>query len=238
LKRRLASAISFAKECGEICRDDAARALWIREYARLSEGVPGLLGAMTARAEAQVMRLATIYALLDCSGIIGENHLRAALAAWKYAENSARFIFGSALGDPLADEILRALRGAPQGLDRTDIRDHFGRHKSAVQIDRALAVLREGGMADAVIEQTGGRPSERWFAVTSGATKATEAIKVVPDTPLSSHMSLLSQDGSESASGDYEAREREAIQETGRPRHDDGSVCQPGCPLHPPEEAA
>ena len=34
---------------------------------------------------------------------------RGALAVWEYAEHSARYIFGDALGDPLADEILAAI---------------------------------------------------------------------------------------------------------------------------------
>src|SRR5262249_26875119 len=53
LRERIAAAISFAKERGEVRRDEPARALWHEVYASLSEGLPGLLGAMTARAEAQ-----------------------------------------------------------------------------------------------------------------------------------------------------------------------------------------
>jgi hypothetical protein len=36
------------------------------------------------------------------------NTLRRALAVWWYCEGSARFIFGAALGDSTADEILQA----------------------------------------------------------------------------------------------------------------------------------
>ncbi len=90
-------------------------AVWAEVYPKLSEGRPGLLGAATSRAEAQVMRLATIYALLDKSAVVRAEHLMAALAVWEYAEQSAKYIFGSALGDPTADAILRALRRAPRG---------------------------------------------------------------------------------------------------------------------------
>ena len=51
-----------------------------------------------------------IFALLDRSKEIREEHLRAGLAVWRYADASARYVFGSTLGDPTADEILRALR--------------------------------------------------------------------------------------------------------------------------------
>ena len=42
---------------GELKLDDAARKLWAQVYPTLSEGKPGLLGAITARAEAQVLRI-------------------------------------------------------------------------------------------------------------------------------------------------------------------------------------
>ena len=49
-------------------------------------GHSGLYGAVTSRAEAQVVRLSLIYALLDCSPVIRQEHLLAALALWEYCE--------------------------------------------------------------------------------------------------------------------------------------------------------
>ena len=73
-----------------------------------------------------------IYALMDLSNVIKVEHLQAALAVWDYCERSARFIFGDSLGDPVADEILKALKEAGQpGMTRTDIFNYFGRHKNA-----------------------------------------------------------------------------------------------------------
>jgi hypothetical protein len=136
-------------------------------YPKLSDGRPGLLGAATSRAEAQVMRLATIYALLDTSAVVRAEHLMAALAVWEYAEQSAKYIFGSALGDPTADAILRALREHPEGMDRTAIREFFQRHKDAGEISRALNVLDEAGLARKMSQaDTGGRPREVWFTRT------------------------------------------------------------------------
>ena len=86
-----------------------AKELWGKVYAELSEGKTGLLGAVTARAEAQVMRLSCLYALLDLSDTIRLEHLSAGLALWAYCEDSAKYIFGETLGDPLADEIKRVL---------------------------------------------------------------------------------------------------------------------------------
>ena len=73
---------------------------------------------MIGRAEAQTMRLACLYALLDRSEKVRAEHLVAALALWTYCEASARWIFGDELGDPVADEILDALRVNPAGLTK------------------------------------------------------------------------------------------------------------------------
>jgi hypothetical protein len=111
------------------------------------------------------MRMALIYALLDQSSIIKGEHLRAALAVWEYCEASAEFIFGDRLGDPVADAILGALRQNPSGMTRTEIRDLFGRNYAAGRIDEALLTLANASRLVCRREETGGRPAERWFAV-------------------------------------------------------------------------
>lgn len=164
LGTRLRDALSFAREVGELKRDERARAAWIEVYPDLSRGLPGLFGAVTARAEAQVTRLALLFALLDKSAVVLADHLKAALAAWTYAEDSARFIFGESLGDSVADAILRALRETEVGLIRTEIFDLFKRHRKASEIERALKVLLELGLVERREERSGGRTAERWIA--------------------------------------------------------------------------
>jgi hypothetical protein len=165
LAGRVKEALAFARQIFELRRDQEARADWRAVYPALSEGRPGLLGAVTARGEAQVMRMALIYALLDQSSIIKGEHLRAALAVWEYCEASAEFIFGDRLGDPVADAILGALRQNPSGMTRTEIRDLFGRNYAAGRIDEALLTLANASRLVCRREETGGRPAERWFAV-------------------------------------------------------------------------
>lgn len=165
LGKRLRERIENAKSIGRVAMTDTAQEQWKAVYSRLSAAQPGLLGAVVARGEAQVVRLALIYTLLDGAGQIDVPHLKAALAVWEYCETSAAFIFGDLLGDPVADEIARALqRAGPEGMTRTAIRDLFGRHRSAERIGAALALLMTRGRAKPESRATGGRPVEVWFA--------------------------------------------------------------------------
>src|SRR5581483_298369 len=107
-----------------------------------------------------------------CSSVIRVEHLKAAAALWEYSEQSARFIFGDALGDPIADEILSVLRRSPEGLTRTDIRDLFGRHRKAADVGRALGVLLKAEVVRREVRPTKGRSEERWYATATKATKA------------------------------------------------------------------
>jgi Protein of unknown function (DUF3987) len=165
LRAELAEAVAFAKSAGVIARDDSARELWREVYPELSEGRPGLTGAMLARAEAHVMRLAMLYALLDRSASITAEHLLAALALWDYCERSVRYVFGDRLGDPVADEVLRLIRGSPGGITRTDMMSFFQRNVSSERIGRALGLLVQHRLARCEPVKTGGRPAERWFAM-------------------------------------------------------------------------
>jgi hypothetical protein len=161
---RLGRALAAASGVGEVGRTEAAWRVWEAVYPTLSADRPGLLGAIVGRAEAQVLRLALGYALLDGSAFVDAPQLLAALACWEYAEASARFVFGDTLGDPLADEILRALRERPEGMTRTELMHHFARHRTSAEIGRALATLAEGNFAACAMEETGGRRAERWRA--------------------------------------------------------------------------
>lgn len=165
--RRLDEAVRFARGMGEMQRDEQARALWHEVYATLTAGLPGMLGAMVARSEAQVMRLACIYALLDLSEQVRREHLEAALETWRYCEDSARFIFGERLGDPVADQILHFLRGTDR-VTTAEMYNHFGRHVKAHRLRPALALLVENGLVRSEKEPSAeakGRPTTWWSAV-------------------------------------------------------------------------
>jgi hypothetical protein len=163
----LRDAIAGARRSKALKRDGPANQLWEQIYGWLSDGRPGMLGAMTARAEAQVMRLAGLYALADTTHVIGVVHLQAALELWRYSFRSARVLFGDRVGDPVADAILSHLRRLyPESVTRTEIStDVFHRNKQASQIDRALALLLEHKLASFEKDRdSAGRPVERWYS--------------------------------------------------------------------------
>jgi hypothetical protein len=162
---RIASAVESANSFAQVDMTEAAKAIWASVYPQLSEGAPGLFGAVTARAEAQTLRLAMLYALLDGASVIDGVHLLAALAAWEYCAASAQYVFGSALGDPVADEILRALRNAgDEGLARTEISALFGRNQTSERIGVALQMLARRKLVRSDQRPTQGRSIEVWFA--------------------------------------------------------------------------
>jgi hypothetical protein len=159
---KLLTTLDWRRNCVEF--SPAARDLWVAEYHELSSEKPGLLGSITARAEAQTLRLAMIFALLDATYLIQPNHLRAALAFWRYCDASAKYIFGDFLGNPIADNLLRALRQAgPGGKTRTELRDLFQHHSA--RLAEGLTLLLKYGKAE-MKKRTGtaGRSAEIWIA--------------------------------------------------------------------------
>jgi len=161
---RVKDAIDFATNVGEMRRDDEAKDYWAYIYRSLSEGSPGMVGSLTARAEPYTMRLAGIYALLDRSAIVRIEHLKAGAALWNYSVSCVKQIFGTAIGDPIADTIYRFLIMQPDGLTRTQIHNLFAHHQKAAAIDRALQFLHRLGRVKLVVNPTPGRSEERWYA--------------------------------------------------------------------------
>jgi Protein of unknown function (DUF3987) len=168
MTRRVSAAVNAATTAGLMLRSSDASELWRSVYHELSASQPGMFGAVTSRGEAQVVRLSCLYALLDNCKTIEAEHMQAAPALWRYCEDSARFIFGSATGDPVADMILAVLKESDEGMTRTEISDLFGRNKSAGRISAALSALSERGLVQSRREETQGRWAEVWFAIANG----------------------------------------------------------------------
>jgi hypothetical protein len=174
LLRRLREAVESARLVRIMNRDEEARELWREIYDKLDEEIPnGRLGATLNRAEAQIGRLACIYALLDCSDVVKRVHLEAAKAVWDYCVASARYIFGENVLSKKAQKFLDALHKAGnKGLNKTQLYTKNGGRPDGV--NEALAELKSAGYAFDMKIPTAGRDEERWIAVEASAVQYSE----------------------------------------------------------------
>lgn len=156
LSDRLRDVIAFARECGAVKRDPLAAEAWRKVYPVLSEGRPGLSGAICNRSEAQALRLSLIYALMDKSAAIRVPHLEAALSVWDFCERSVLYLFGDRTGFPVADRIMDELRTREE-MSKDEIVNLFSRHRTD-EVDRDLAMLERIGRIVKGQRRTGGRP--------------------------------------------------------------------------------
>jgi len=171
LPRALDGAIQHARNTGRLCLDNHARELWHHAYTtQLARTPPGIAGALLARAEAHVIRLALIYALADGERQINTEHLQAALALWDYAARSANWALQGATGDPLAEQIHAQLVNHPGGLTRSQISDVLQHNRPADEIQQALNALALASRATRSQIQTAGRPAELWTAAITPPT--------------------------------------------------------------------
>jgi hypothetical protein len=97
--KQLEQVKKFCSQPVAVSWDDPAAEEWEKNYHHLSRERQGAAGEATSRAEAQVARLATLYALLDQSTKIKLAHLDAALEIWRFCEQSANYIFGNSTGN-------------------------------------------------------------------------------------------------------------------------------------------
>jgi hypothetical protein len=153
-------------------RTPTAQKFWKEQLTALQKRRPGLLGAILARGPAQVMRLATTYAVLDQQKYIDVIHLEAALELWGYCVRSIDFIFGDRLGDKDADKLLKALEDAGEsGLSQSDIqRKVFSNHKDASELRVLLRRMIRSGLIRRELAESNKRGPRAcmWFLDTPG----------------------------------------------------------------------
>jgi hypothetical protein len=133
---------------GEYRFSQAARELWLAEYPRLSMEHQGLSGCMVNRAEANVVRISLIFAILSLHHQIELDDLEAALAFWQYCRDSAMLIFGGEQSDRRKIKLLNSLNSLNSpGLTKTEIiRDIFVNHISAETLNNLLDELEEDNL--------------------------------------------------------------------------------------------
>jgi hypothetical protein len=191
LVRRLREALMRARRAGVVERTASAEELWSELYRQVaSDEGAGIVDSLVARAEAHVLRLSLIYALLDGSTTIDQAHLEAGWEVWRYARWSAQHIWvGSGTGDPDVDRIAAVLDGGEE-LTARELDRMFQGHRSTREL-RAKAVSL--GVAAEGSRESGGRPAQvlraadkaekaekaRWWRQTSyysGASSASSAL--------------------------------------------------------------
>lgn len=162
LARRIRTAVVEARSIGRVTRTDAAARLWRDLYHRLAgEESDDLVGELTARAPAQVLRIALGHALLAGSEVIDAEHLIAATALWDYSRATVAHLFGDRLGDTDADKLLGAIRAAgPAGLTADEQHRALGRHARAARLRQIRDDLARRSLIHTRTEETGGRPRE------------------------------------------------------------------------------
>jgi hypothetical protein len=111
---------------------DNGSAAWVKWYdGRIEE--KGVAGALLRRDRTHVLRLAMIYAILDCRLCISEQHLKAAVAVWDYSAQTVRRIFGNMQGSTVAERILDFIVISGDVSVR-DIYDHLSRNVGSKEI--------------------------------------------------------------------------------------------------------
>lgn len=170
---RLHKAVVFAYNDGKPRRmffDRNAAEMYKRFYHSTAEQKRhGFAEAMTSRAEPQVIRLAMIYALLDCSDHIRSEHLAAAIALWNYADQTALRIFGLS---KTHKQTLQFLNQGPKTISK--LREDFGRHRLAVDIETDLRELSALGYVREQRNPEGSRASAVWSITPAGAKALSE----------------------------------------------------------------
>ena len=163
LATHLRAALFQARKTTLLDYTDDARDYWNTAYEEISVDRPGLWGALTARAEAQVLRLAMLYALLDSKPSIDVVHLESARAVWNYCDASAAYLFGNKLGNPVADKLYAAIRAAgATGIARTKLSAALGRNVTAAALEAALQLLLAAGMVTRDVVGEGKQATEVW----------------------------------------------------------------------------
>jgi hypothetical protein len=167
IAKELAGVIEYAhgrsRADAELTMSNSAQSHWADCYSELTHDHPGIFGAVTSRAEAQALRLAMTFALFDGKERIELQHLEAALTFWRFAFDSAGYIFGGTELDPVAQRIIEALTLGPK--TQTEISHLFGRNLPKERLTSVLGDLQDRGRITMTQESTGGAPRKIWRLV-------------------------------------------------------------------------
>lgn len=154
----LAASLADTATLGSVGMTPDAERVWVDLYAEMMARArtrTGTLAGLTSREVVQVLRVATVYALLDRLPEVGVGHLAAARAIVDYSIASARWIWRTTTGDADADAVLSALI-AEGPLAWQDLRRDYGLR--AGDAERVVAMLVDAGVIVVYTEASRGRP--------------------------------------------------------------------------------
>jgi DNA replicative helicase MCM subunit Mcm2 (Cdc46/Mcm family) len=129
---------------------------WYLTREKRREHLPEKVAQLTARGNANVIRLAVIYALLQGSLTIRTQEIRAAIAIIEYADASANFLL--ATGKVGLEAKITKILESKSPLSRDELHRALGGHNTKEELNRALNALEEAGIIKTTTEQTRGRP--------------------------------------------------------------------------------
>jgi hypothetical protein len=176
----LRAALGDARHAGIVRRSPKATELWRDLYARMAADNPDspIVGALTARAEAQVLRFSLLYALIDGARTIEREHLESAWELWRYCRWSAQHIWvGTGTGDPDVDRVAAVLQ-AGEELTSTALDRMFYGHRDVAEIRRKAVAL---GIAT---EVTRPREKRRKRRKPPGGSIQPSTARLLPLSPL------------------------------------------------------
>jgi hypothetical protein len=165
LAQRYRELIDFGSQQGEYKFSKDAEELWKSTYLTLEADIPGLVGSLTARASANIRRMAVIYSVLSQETFVSSSALSAAIAMFDYSFKSTQAIFGTSTGDQDIDKALGALRNAQdQRMSRTEISSTvFQRNVTAACLDNLRSrMAKEKLITWDQITHSNGRTEEVW----------------------------------------------------------------------------
>jgi hypothetical protein len=146
--------IVLSKRSRKLKLSQKALAHWKESQERIIfQQAPGFATSLAEKTEAHILRMATIYAVLDETSTILPEHLDAATAVWHYCKASAQIIFGENKTGTLARKILVSL--AKGNKTQSEItREVFARNVDASVVSLVLADLASLGLISSM--RTGG----------------------------------------------------------------------------------
>lgn len=158
---------------GLITKTPAAEEVWALIYEHYAEKGEGETAALIGRAEAQILRLSLIYALLDGSEKITHEHICTARLVWEYCQKSVEFIFSEFNREKESSMVLNLLSALKEKpLSQSEIAiDVFKGHISANKLVKLLKKLNAQGLIESKKQKTAGRPKTLWSLTDAGIKK-------------------------------------------------------------------